>query len=620
MVLEQCQLHFPGIAPWATWCYTQPSNLLCAGRAIPSESGVQQGDPLGPLLFALALQPVLGDLASLRTPGGLQLVFSYLDDLCLAGEQSAVSAALAHLYAAAPELKLKLNDAKCEVIPAAGPHNTVDRSLFPSNFAFQRDGNFELLGAPVGAPGFCNAHTQERVDKASKVLAALGELPDPQVALLLLRQCACFGKLVYSLRLVPPRAHDTALCNFDQAVRECFESFTCASLGDHEWTVATLSTSQCGIGLRSTSKHSVAAFLSSRAGCHKLCCKLDPDHVWEAADPSSEVGQALTSFNGNVSGVSRIPPSFSEAPSQRLLSQALDDHTLECLKANLAQEVDHLAHLQLTGAANAGKWLHALPSLATHNKVEPILFKTMLQRWLRAPIFPDEFTCPECGGVVDVYGDHALVCSNGGDRTKRHNMIRNCTYHCCASAGLAPELEKPGLLQPRPLQGALPEDGIKRDRPEARRPADIFLPRWRNGSAVALDFAVTSGLRPSTIRGTLHDASAAACNYEDFKNRHLDTKRTCIDEGFEFIPMVAEAVGGGWGPAAAKVFYNLAKAKSAISGETKNTILHQLHQNLGILLHRCNARSVLRRCAPQNYDHHYILSAAATLDAEPGSD
>ena len=40
--LGQCQQHFPGIACWtAAWYCTQPSSLLPAGRAIPSESGLR---------------------------------------------------------------------------------------------------------------------------------------------------------------------------------------------------------------------------------------------------------------------------------------------------------------------------------------------------------------------------------------------------------------------------------------------------------------------------------------------------------------------------------------------------------------------------------------------------
>ena len=44
---------------WATWCYQHPSSLYFGGRTvIPSAAGVQQGDPLGPLLLAAAIQPL----------------------------------------------------------------------------------------------------------------------------------------------------------------------------------------------------------------------------------------------------------------------------------------------------------------------------------------------------------------------------------------------------------------------------------------------------------------------------------------------------------------------------------------------------------------------------------
>ena len=112
---------------------------------------------------------------------------------------------------------------------------------------------------------------------------------------------------------------------------------------------------------------------------------------------------------------------------------------------------------------------------------------------------------------------------------------------------------------------------------------------------MALDFAVTSGLRQSNLVPSLLDGGHAARSYEDFKNSHLDTKATCHAEGFGFTPMVVEAVGGGWGASAQKVFYELAKRKASLTGELKNNALKQLHQNLGIILHRENARSILRR-------------------------
>ena len=188
------------------------------------------------------------------------------------------------------------------------------------------------------------------------------------------------------------------------------------------------------------------------------------------------------------------------------------------------------------------------------------------------------------------------MCPCGGDRTKRHNLLRNRVYHFASSAGLNPELEKAGLLQPRPLIGASPEEGIRQANPDARRPADVYLPRWRRGTAVALDFAVTSGL--SNIRAMLNGASSAVTTYKDFKRSHLDTERLCQEEGFAFIPIVAEACGGCWGTSALKVFHEPAKTKSLLTGESTDLLQTQLLQNLGTTLHRENARAVVKRMFP----------------------
>ena len=130
------------------------------------------------------------DLNKGRADQGLQLVYSYLDDLILAGEQRAVAGAFHFLKCAASEIVLEFNTSKCEVIPAAGHDATIIRDLFPNNVFFKDDGNYELLGRLIGTDDFCNEHTQKRVDKATELLKALRELPDPQVALILLRHCA----------------------------------------------------------------------------------------------------------------------------------------------------------------------------------------------------------------------------------------------------------------------------------------------------------------------------------------------------------------------------------------------------------------------------------------------
>ena len=244
----------------------------------------------------------------------------------------------------------------------------------------------------------------------------------------------------------------------------------------------------------------------------------------------------------------------------------------------------------------------------------------MIQRWLRQPLFESDLHCPLCDEVMDRFGDHCLTCSCGGDRTKRHNLLRNEVFHLCNSAGLNPELERQGLLQPRPLSGASQESGADRDRNALRRPADVWIPRWGRGLPAALDLAVTSGLKRDIVSRSAVDGSVAVISYEDDKRSYLDTEATCQENGFSFIPLVCEADGGGWGPAAHVVWSELAKRKSLLTGKQSSTIATQLLWSLSLILHKENARAIQRRSTfSSNYDFREILAASAVCSSSGNS-
>ena len=71
----------------------------------------------------------------------------------------------------------------------------------------------------VGTDEYFQSVTAKRAAKLQSSLDAIGELPDLQVALALLRSCASFWIMVFSARVTPFDVHQEQLIAFDSAVR-----------------------------------------------------------------------------------------------------------------------------------------------------------------------------------------------------------------------------------------------------------------------------------------------------------------------------------------------------------------------------------------------------------------
>ena len=93
----------PELLPLIHSAYSSPSSLFIGDSTIQSSERVQQGDPLGPLLFCLTTVDIIGKLRS-------ELCMFYLDDGILGGPLKDVDLKAVEL--AVGDLELQLNHFK----------------------------------------------------------------------------------------------------------------------------------------------------------------------------------------------------------------------------------------------------------------------------------------------------------------------------------------------------------------------------------------------------------------------------------------------------------------------------------------------------------------------------
>ena len=268
--LPEVRSRAPALSAWADWCYCTPSPLYTDQGIISSAEGVQQGDPLGPSLFAIGTLSVV-ELAHGLVEWGVW----YLDDGTLAGTPSQLSHAIASIGPLLQSLGLELNCSKTLV--------WGDSARFPPDSILTRfshvplSSGMRVLGSYVGPDDRLGEFCSKRVSDLERFSERLGQLDCPQTGLLILRSCLGACKLSYASRTIPFALLDSMLSACSHIIRESLCSLLGKSLDDLAWLQSCLPLAKGGMGIQDPFTVGSVAFLSG-----SLCFALSAHTVgWD---------------------------------------------------------------------------------------------------------------------------------------------------------------------------------------------------------------------------------------------------------------------------------------------------------------------------------------------------
>jgi hypothetical protein len=561
-LMEQEQ--FRHLLPLVSQFYSSPGQCIVRGARgeygiISSESGQQQGDPVGNLLFGLGLHPILQSIHSEFSDMGVT-IRAYIDDITLIGPEHAVKLAYVRLKEKLEAINLTMSfgtEAKpktCVWSPSwTGKAAKGALCALPAEIIRCEHG-VKVLGAYIGTDAYVQKNTLATIedelsdDSYATCYNHVAQFATADIfgarstAMFMLTKCAV-PKIGFVLRTTPGHLLSPIETANDRLLRH---AFSCISTIDDERELSSsydriiLPVSRRGCGLRSARATGCAAYLASQhavaptviaalLATKKALSSLLPQSE-DAAGPTTQPPSSPTppphppTHDDHFAGLApsilasiaqarqRIPSTARKASDepedmsgfnkmekmQHKLTRSIEAHMELGIVSKLQQGTSQrdMAHFN----SSSGTWLLVAPM--RHQRMSDAQFVTRLRRYLNLPINSavKQLVTSHNGKQADALGDFTLSTVYGATNhhNDMHNNIATVIKNCARAAGLSAECEPPRKL------------GNTR-----ARPADVCIGAghgWKValGSELWLDVTIVSATCNSNVRHAAMQIGGAA--------------------------------------------------------------------------------------------------------------
>jgi hypothetical protein len=147
-----------------------------------------------------------------------------------------------------------------------------------------------------------------------------------------------------------------------------------------------------------------------------------------------------------------------------------------------------------------------------------------------------------------------------------------------------------------------------------RRPGDVYVPHWKKGLPLAMDFAVTHPLQPSASAKFADVVTSGSWAAAYSKKHKSPLAASCEAHGVMFSPMVVETFGS-WDPEALDVLFAIGRQFATHQGLDVGYANKVLFTNLSVTLQRQNVRAILARSMGSfQFEHGTVSDAPNQLE------
>ncbi|KAL0206116.1 hypothetical protein P9112_001423 [Eukaryota sp. TZLM1-RC] len=198
-IFEVINSDFPELSSFFYHFYGKESDLIFNSFGLKSSSGVKQGDPLGPLLFCLAIHKTL-NIIKQKYPS-IKIV-AYMDDISLIGSFDLLELVAQEIADSYENIGLHLNASKCLLIGSSAQDLVINDSIVP--FTNYSSDAFKFLGCWLGNVPQIQNELQVILEKMKIELDSISSLDiEKHIKFFMLKICYT-GRITHILRSCAP--------------------------------------------------------------------------------------------------------------------------------------------------------------------------------------------------------------------------------------------------------------------------------------------------------------------------------------------------------------------------------------------------------------------------------